>query len=198
MTDKRLERPLWRGRRNVDALTIACIENAESIVRRLVPSVAHAFVVTQGSYQDGHGDINSAGTHDGGGVVDIRWCGHPVCLRALRLAGMFAWHRTSAQGPWVHHIHAGVIDHPLLAMGARKQQASYFARRNGLANNGADDGPRLAPIPSPVWPWPPKKVRPAAVRAIRKAIKAARATAGPALRRRLDRADAPMREVKKR
>ncbi len=149
MPDPRLARPAWRGRTNVDALTIACIEHAEAIG-------GHQFVVTQGSYQDGHGDLNSAGTHDLGGVVDLRWCGHPACIRALRQAGMFAWHRTPAQGPWVDHIHAGVLDHPLLAAGARAQQRAYLVGRNGLANNGPDDGPRLDPIPRPVWPYSPE------------------------------------------
>lgn len=145
MTDPRLARPLWRGRTNVDALTVAAIEHAERIG-------GHEFVVTQGSYQAGAGDPNSAGTHDRGGVVDLRWCGHAGCILALRKAGMFAWHRTPAQGPWPDHIHAGVMGHPLLASGAALQQASYQAGRNGLAGNGPDDGPRLSPIPRPVWP----------------------------------------------
>lgn len=145
--DPRLARPLWRGRTNVDALTIACIEHAELIG-------GHEFIVTQGSYQAGAGDENSAGTHDKGGVVDLAWCGHVACVKALRLAGMAAWHRTPEQGPWPHHVHAVVIDHPLLALGARAQVIAYLSRRNGLSNAGPDDGPQLDPIPRPVWPWP--------------------------------------------
>jgi len=147
--DPRLERRAWRGRTNVDALTRACIEHAESIA-------GHEFTITQGSYQGGAGDVNSAGTHDGGGVVDLRWCGHAKCVKALRKAGMFAWHRTPAQGPWPHHIHAGVIGHPRLAAGAKAQESAYLQGRNGLKNNGADDGPQLKPIPRPVWPYPPE------------------------------------------
>lgn len=166
MTDPKLARPLWRGRTNVDALTIACIEHAESIG-------GHEFVVTQGSYQPpGGGDLNSKGTHDKGGVVDLRWCGHVACVRALRMAGMAAWHRTPAQGPWPDHIHAVVIDHPLLADSAARQVAAYRGGRNGLANNGPDDGPALSPIRVPVWPWPvdPKaKERARLTRMIRKA-----------------------------
>lgn len=145
MTDPRLARPLWRARTNVDAITIAAIEHAERIG-------LHPFLVTQGSYQAGAGDPNSAGTHDLGGVVDLRWCGHWSCLDALRRAGLAAWHRTPAQGPWPDHIHAVVIGHPLLAEDAADQVAAYLAGRNGLANNGPDDGPRLSPIPRPVWP----------------------------------------------
>lgn len=149
MSDPRLERPEWRGRTNVDALTIACIEHAESIA-------GHKFTVTQGSYQSGRGDVNSAGTHDRGGVVDLRWCRHNRCIRALRMAGTTASHRTPAQGPWVDHIHLVVIGHPDLAPAAQRQVDAYFAGRNGLKDNGPDDGPRLNPIPRPVWPYPPE------------------------------------------
>lgn len=147
MTDSRLERHEWRGRSNVDALTSACIERAEKIG-------GHEFVITQGSYQGGSGDPLSAGTHERGGAVDLRWCGHKRCIRALRLAGMAAWHRTPAQGPWPDHIHAVVIDHPDLAPSAARQVVSYLAGGDGLKNNGPDDGPRLDPIPRPVWPYP--------------------------------------------
>jgi hypothetical protein len=140
----------------VDALTIACIEHAEAIMRRLHPRIAHLFDVTQGSYQAGAGDPNSAGTHDKGGVVDLHWCGHAECVWALRKAGMFASHRTPDQGPWVDHVHAVVVGHPLLATGARAQVWDYLAGKNGLATHAADDGPRINPIPRPVWPWPRK------------------------------------------
>lgn len=156
--DARLVRPSWRGRTNVDALTIACIERAESIMRSRHKKIAHLFAVTQGSYQSSV--AASAGTHDGGGAVDLMWCGHVECVRALREAGMAAWHRNPSQGKWKDHIHAVVVDHPKLAPSAARQITAYRARRNGLANNAADDGPRLDPIPGPVWPWPPPKPAP--------------------------------------
>jgi hypothetical protein len=131
----------------VDALTIACIEHAETLN-------THQLDVTQGSYQGGNGDPNSAGTHDLGGVVDFAWCGHDACVRALREAGMAAWHRSPAQGPWPDHIHAVVLDHPALAPSAAAQVIAYLSGRNGLATNSPDDGPRISPIPRPVWPWP--------------------------------------------
>jgi hypothetical protein len=139
MTDP-LARPAWRGRTNVDTLTIAALEHAETLAGK-------TFVVTQGSYQGGHGDLNSAGTHDAGGAVDLRWTGDPRDIWCLRAAGFAAWHRTPSQGPWPDHIHAVLVDHPRLAAGAARQVESYRAGRNGLANNGADDGPRINPIP---------------------------------------------------
>lgn len=144
MTDPRLVRPSWRGRTNVDALTIAVIEAAEK-------KAGHQFVVTQGSYQSGV--AASAGTHDRGGAVDLRWCGHDSCVRALREAGAWAWHRTPAQGPWGHHIHFVVKGHPNLAPSAARQVVSGEAGRNGLANNGPDDGPRVK-VPTPKLPDP--------------------------------------------
>lgn len=142
-----LSRPSWRGRTNVDAMTIAAIEYAESLA-------GHTFVVTQGSYQSSV--AASAGTHDRGGAVDIRWDGHDSDVLALRRAGFAAWHRWPAQGPWVDHIHAVLIGHPDLAPSAARQVTSYYAGRNGLASNAADDGPRLNPIPT--FTWPPKEI----------------------------------------
>lgn len=198
MPDARLSRPLWRGRTNLDALTIACIEHAEKIMRDKAPELAHPLFVTQGSYQAGQGDPKSAGTHDLGGVVDLRWCGHARCLRALREAGMAAWHRTPKQGPWPDHVHAVVVGHPLLASIAEEQVDDYLARRNGLAHSGADDGPWLNPIPRPVWPWPPKKKRPAEIRSALKSLRARLKTAGPVEARRIRRAMARLLRINPR
>lgn len=140
--DPRLVRPSWRGRTNVDALTIAALEQAEEYA-------GHEFAITQGSYQSSVSA--SAGTHDRGGALDLAWTGDPDDVRALRRAGFAAWHRSPAQGPWGHHIHAVVVDHPDLAPSAARQVVAYRNGRNGLANNGPDDGPRLNPIP--VFDW---------------------------------------------
>lgn len=150
MTDLRLARPLWRGRTNVDALTIACIEHAERIVADEHPDIAHEFVVTQGSYQGEGGDPDSGTTHRLGGGVDLRWCGHWVCYLALRRAGMFIWHRDPSQGDWPDHYHGAPLDHPYMDARLAAQQVSYLDGGNGLG--GVDDGPRLNPIPRPVWP----------------------------------------------
>lgn len=154
MSDPRLARPLWRGRTNVDAFTIACIEHAEQIVRDERPDIAHPFVVTQGGYQieNPNREPASGTTHLLGGGTDFHWCGHQFCLLAKRRAGMFIWHRTPAQGPWPDHEHGAPIGHPFMDPALKAQQVAYFARGNGLG--GPDDGPRLNPIPDPVWPWP--------------------------------------------
>jgi len=142
----------------VDAFTIAWIEHAEAIVREKAPDLAHEFVVTQGSYQGTGGDSDSAGTHALGGAVDLRWCGHDVCLLALRLAGGFVWHRKplwrNGVLVWPDHIHGAPIGHPYMAPVLQRQETASLDRRNGLADNGPDDGPRLDPIPRPNWPYP--------------------------------------------
>lgn len=147
MTDPRLERPLWRGRRDIDALTIAVIERAEEIA-------GFTFTITQGSYNAG-GVSQSAGTHDGGGAVDFKISGYSNAkiwkmLRALRMCGTASWHRVPSQGNWAEHIHMVVMGHPALAPSAARQVVSYRNGRNGLASNGPDDGPRdiiIKPFP---------------------------------------------------
>lgn len=151
MSDARLARPLWRGRTNVDAYTIAWIEHAEEIVRINWPEISHPFSVTQGSYQGTGGDPDSGSTHGLGGAVDLRWCGHWQCLWALRMAGGFAWLRNPSQGDWPHHIHGGPRKHPFQDAALHRQELAYDAGGNGLG--GADDFKRPQPIPDPTWPW---------------------------------------------
>lgn len=104
--------------------------------------------LTQGSYNAG-GVAASAGTHDGGGVVDISVNSWSAATRtkvvvALRKAGFAAWLRTPAQG-FSYHIHACAIGDREMSSGAKNQVRAYFNGRNGLANNGADDAERRWP-----------------------------------------------------
>lgn len=106
------------------------------------------FALTQGSYNPG-GDESSAGTHDGGGVVDISVWNLPSpweAVKALREVGFAAWHRTESQGPWAPHIHAVAISDTALSPPAWDQIGDYFEGRNGLANNGPDDGPQVKKV----------------------------------------------------
>ena len=74
--------------------------------------------LTQGSYNPGGVDA-SAGTHDGGGAMDISVSGissanRTKLLTALRKVGFAAWLRTPAQG-FDYHIHAMAISDPDLS-----------------------------------------------------------------------------------
>lgn len=107
--------------------------------------------VMQGSYNGGV--AASAGTHDGGGAVDLSIAGMTraqsiALVTELRRRNACAWLRTpefgwpaSAGGP---HIHAIVRDEPGLSSGARAQVAAYDAKLDGLKRKGLDALPRPA------------------------------------------------------
>lgn len=123
--------------------------------------------VVQGSYNGG-GVSASAGTHDGGGAVDLSVRGYSQetvdkVVRALREVGFAAWHRTASQGPWTDHIHAIAVGDDELSSGAKSQVNDYYNNRNGLAGHAQDDGPRITPIP--VWPV---KLQPVSLARIKK------------------------------
>ncbi|MGH3879554.1 MAG: peptidoglycan-binding protein [Actinophytocola sp.] len=110
--------------------------------------------LTQGSYNPG-GDPDSAGTHDGGGVVDIsvsslsttqRW----QTIRALRTVGFAAWLRTPGDG-FAYHIHANGISDPDMSRPARNQVHDYYFGRNGLANHAPDNTPEQYRVPLTWW-----------------------------------------------
>lgn len=109
--------------------------------------------LTQGSYTSSNPD--SAGTHDGGGVVDIsvsalsatqRW----QTIRALRTVGFAAWLRTPADG-FAYHIHANAISDPDMSRVARNQVHDHYFGRNGLANHAADNTPEQYRVAFTWW-----------------------------------------------
>lgn len=107
-------------------------------------TLSWSLTLSQGSYTSSN--PSSAGTHDGGGVVDIavtsmtttqRW----QTVKALRTVGFAAWLRNPSQGDWPYHIHAVAISDPDLSAPARNQVHDYYFGKNGLANHAADDTP---------------------------------------------------------
>lgn len=129
----------------VNARTQAMLTEAERLL-------GFRLVLQQGSYNPG-GDPTSAGTHDGGGVVDIVVTGmsaatRTAVARALRQVGFAAWVRDPSQGDWPWHIHAAAINDTDLSSQAQHQTGDYYLGFNGLANRGPDDGPRI-----PIHTW---------------------------------------------
>jgi peptidoglycan hydrolase-like protein with peptidoglycan-binding domain len=125
----------------VDARTQAMLTEAERLL-------GFRLVLAQGSYNPG-GDPSSAGTHDGGGVVDVGVTGMSAATRtkvarALRQVGFAAWVRNPSQGDWPWHIHAAAINDTDLSSQAQHQIGDYYLGMNGLANRGPDDGPKVA------------------------------------------------------
>lgn len=133
-----LTRVYWRGAR-VDLRTFNMLEE----VARITPTLPY-IVPTQGGYNKG-GVAASAGTHDGGGAVDLSVANLTMAQRlvlvdTLRRVGFAAWLRTPAQG-FIWHVHAIAINCSEASVGARSQVVQYLRGQNGLANRGRDDGP---------------------------------------------------------
>ncbi|MGC4768213.1 peptidoglycan-binding domain-containing protein [Micromonospora sp. DT44] len=129
----------------VNARTQAMLAEAQRLL-------GQTLVLEQGSYNPG-GDPTSAGTHDGGGVVDIAVTGmtatrRTAVVRALRRVGFAAWVRDPSQGDWPWHIHAAAISDTDLSSQAQHQTGDYHLGMNGLANRGPDDGPQI-----PIQTW---------------------------------------------
>jgi peptidoglycan hydrolase-like protein with peptidoglycan-binding domain len=114
-----------------------------TMLRAADAKVSWSLTLTQGSYNTTNPD--SAGTHDGGGVVDIsvsslsttqRW----QTVQALRTVGFAAWLRTPDDG-FAYHIHANAISDPDMSVQARNQIHDHYFGKNGLANHAADNTP---------------------------------------------------------
>jgi hypothetical protein len=113
-------------------------------------SMTHFYVV-QGSYNAG-GVAQSAGTHDGGGAVDLSTYGLGTLadkkwhVKQGRLAGFAAYLRRTITGLWNEHIHAIAIADPEASAGARAQVKEYYAGGDALVGPAPDPDPRVHPI----------------------------------------------------
>lgn len=123
---------LLRDGKKVDALTDAALRRAEK-------ALGYPLTITQGSYNTTV--AASAGTHDGGGVVDLMPWDRDRKVAALRAVGFAAWYRPAVPGLWPAHIHSVLIGHAKLAPVAFRQVQAYLAGRNGLKDNGPDTDP---------------------------------------------------------
>lgn len=121
-----------RDGKQIDALTDGALKRAEKRLGRKIP-------IVQGSYNVGV--VQSAGTHDEGGVFDTKAWDVDATVTALRAVGFAAWYRPTLPGHWEAHIHAVLIGHGRLAPVAARQVSAYLARRDGLAGNGPDVDP---------------------------------------------------------
>ena len=130
--------------KRVDWKTRAALEEAQALL-------GYPLTVVQGSYHQGVSA--SAGTHDGGGVVDLLAWDWQRKVKALRKVGFAAWYRPPVRGLWGPHIHAVLIDHGKLAPVAARQVIAYRNGRDGLRSNLPDRFWRPSPIP--VFRYPP-------------------------------------------
>ena len=132
------------GKTSMDGKTVN--ERTKAMLKEAERKSGENLALTQGSYHPGNG--NSAGTHDGGGVVDISIRGVSDvngAVKALRQVGFAAWHRTPAQG-FDHHIHAVAVSDTDMSPEAQAQVGDYYKGLNGLAGHGKDDGPKVKKV----------------------------------------------------
>lgn len=145
MSDDRYERTTHDGK-TVDRYTDYNLHLAEE-------RLGYPLTIVQGSYHPGVGA--SAGTHDGGGVVDLAPWDWQSKVRVLRELGFAAWHRPARRGVWPEHIHAVLIGNTKLAPLAKQQVSAYRNGRDGLAGNGRDTFWRPAVIKNAAYKGAP-------------------------------------------
>ncbi|MGH8793133.1 MAG: peptidoglycan-binding protein [Stackebrandtia sp.] len=134
------------GGRRTNTRTVNMLASADA-------KISWGISLTQGSYTDDN--AGSAGTHDGGGVIDIgvnsmsatqRW----QTVKALRTVGFAAWLRTPDQG-FAYHIHAVAVADPDMSGPAQRQVHDYYYGKNGLASHAADNTPSEYRMPFTWW-----------------------------------------------
>ena len=123
----------------VNIRTRVMVERAEAIMRALGGPSRYSFI--QGSYH--YGVSASAGTHNGGGAIDVRcsyystYTADTKLVKALRMAGFAAWRRRWSDG-FSPHIHAIAIGDRQASSGAKYQVYEYFRGGDGLSGYRRD------------------------------------------------------------
>lgn len=130
--------------KTVDWLTHAALLKAERIL-------GYKLTIVQGSYNAGS-VAASAGTHDGGGCVDLKATDALNKVKAMRASGFWAWLRPDLPGVWTAHLHCVQEGNRKLAPIAARQVEAGKAGRDGLANNGPDPHAGIPVVPF-VWPY---------------------------------------------
>lgn len=132
--------------------TCACVKQALPLVEARLKRAGYikqdlSGLITQGGYNNGAVPA-SAGTHDGGGVIDVAasLVDTAAKRKIWRRSGWAMWHRTPAEGNWPEHGHGVLIGCPHVSAGAARQVTAYKAGKNGLANGAADQGPKVAAV----------------------------------------------------
>jgi hypothetical protein len=113
-------------------------QKTKTFVQCCEKDLGYSLTILQGCYHPGVSQ--SAGTHDGGGVVDLAPFDWSRKTTVARKRGGFYWHRLPIPGVWGEHIHGGIRNHGTLSPSAARQQDDFDAHppRNGLANHAVD------------------------------------------------------------
>ena len=132
----------------VNERTKAMIYGAERIL-------GYQLNFAQGSYHPG--TSQSAGTHDGGGALDVdlsNWSMTKIwgTVKALRQVGFAAWYRPYLSGHWNRHIHAMAIGDYDISRGIGNDQiGDYLVGKDGLSGHGPDNTPTAYRAPFTWW-----------------------------------------------
>ena len=134
----------------LDERTLSALRWAERKYIAVAPKRRKPWRLGQGSYSQGS---LSAGTHAGGGAVDIMFAGltkkqQRATTKWLRRAGFAAWSRVGpGWSPGNEHAHGILRGHRTASPQAKAQVVAYDAGRDGLVSNLPDRE------------WRPKKKR---------------------------------------
>ena len=115
-------------------------QKTKTFIQTLERDLGYSLTILQGCYNPG-GVSASAGTHDGGGVVDLAPFDWQRKVHAARKRGGFYWHRLPIPGLWGEHIHGGIRNHGRLSPAAAAQQRDYDGNPplDGLADHARDN-----------------------------------------------------------
>lgn len=130
-----------------------------AMIRSAERKAGFRFPLAQGSYNGG-GVAASAGTHDGGGAVDVGAATlnqhqKAVVLKCMKLVGFAAWYRPNVPGLWGPHIHAEAFGDREMSVGGKQQLVAFDARKDGLVGNRVDNSFR--PRRKRKWSWRKKR-----------------------------------------
>ncbi len=123
----------YQGRK-LDRYTLAAIKAAE----RLLRYTPGALTIVQGSYNRG-GVAQSAGTHDGGGALDVTANDISKKVAAFRRVGIIMSDRL-ASSSWSRHGHGVQDGNEELSSGAAAQVREIKAGGDGLIGTARDAG----------------------------------------------------------
>jgi hypothetical protein len=152
--------------------------------------LGYPITVVQGSYHTGV--KASAGTHDGGGCLDLAPFDWKHKCRVFRELGDTAWHRAALPDVWSEHIHTVDLGSANLASICIQQVKDYRANLDGLKHPKKDPQWRPDPIPSfkltaamisTLWPQrPARRVRRVDLHKVRAQAESAHPTPNPGVK----------------
>lgn len=111
-------------------------KRTRAMIQQMEHYLGYDLTILQGSYHRGVGA--SAGTHDGGGAVDLAPADAANKVRAGRMVGFAMWERQAIPGVWPHHIHGIAVKDAQMSDMARRQVQDYYAHLNGLRGHAHD------------------------------------------------------------